>query len=290
MRKMNPALSGLLDLHDRGVIELPGSVVAARERYAAAMKMSSPEVPRNDMAAEVVAALHAGESLDIEQAAADFVKQRDAAGVASRALYDAREVLAEQLDNSIIVAAEEILTESLRPAHDKIIGELRANVDAAAPLVGDPLLAPKPVRDALANRAELVELYGEICTAADRLKRITAGEPKHDHDNNHLRIRNPELFAYRLGNYVAGRTIPANVVERITAGAEHWLPLVAEQDALFLEKDPRYADRVRSDIAAREQVLATAAIEERRRAELRAAGAVGPGMDRPDPHGIPYEG
>ncbi|MGI8936899.1 MAG: hypothetical protein ACR2JF_01550 [Iamia sp.] len=240
------ALAPVYDGADAGNYSLPPDVTAARHALAAAESFPDPEAPDVDTAraALVTAYIKAATSgAKPPTTAAPVTKAQTAAVDAAElrtALAAAVTRLGRERDSLVVRSAEQIVTDHLRPAHDKAVAAAEDAVAVIGATGADPIevLTASEVLVAEGLRAARTALdtarrrYAAILTARGALVRAIGG-PSVDVGGMFTWAVNGDEVTHR--NTAApplGPTDPlGHFCWRITGPAKLWCPTVAEQDA-----------------------------------------------------------
>jgi hypothetical protein len=215
-------------------------------------------------AADLVAAAHRGEDLDLIELGRKFIASRDEGQAYDWSIIIVREALelaTEQPESIIDELADEIILEHLQPAHQSVLAEAVEVITAtgAEPineLLNSPRLAiydgrhERATRSALRQLAPLADRFAAILAARDRVN-IAGGPnwstPRHleyDLDHAFAYVNKPQVLAdgwsFEVVTPLPRPEIPVDPMEKLvwfaTTGqpAEPWLPTVAQQDGAWL--------------------------------------------------------
>lgn len=240
------ALGPVYDGADAGAYKLPADVTAARRALAHAEAFPDPAPVDVDTA-------RAGLVTEYVKAATSGAKAPTTAAVvtkASAAAVDAAELrtalaaavnrLGRERDSLVVSSAERIISDHLRPAHDKAVAAAEDAVAVIDATGADPLevLAANEIVVAEGLRAARTGLdtgrrrYAAVLTARGALVRAIGG-PSVDVGGLFAWATNGDEVTHR--NAAApppGPTDPlGHFVWRITGPAKLWCPTVTEQDA-----------------------------------------------------------
>jgi hypothetical protein len=215
-------------------------------------------------AADLVAAAHRGEDLDLTELGRKFITSRDEGQAHDWSIIIMREALelsTEQAESIIDEMADEIILEHLQPAHKSVLAEAVEVVTAIGAesineLLNSPRLAiydgrgERATRSALRQLAPLADRFSAILAARDRIN-IAGGvnwsTPRHleyDLDHAFAYVNKPQVLAegwtLEVVTHLPRPEIPVDPMEKLvwfaTTGqsAEPWLPTTAQQDGAWL--------------------------------------------------------
>ncbi len=250
------SLSSLVQSADVGGYSLPSGVL---EAHAVWQRLQQSELPPprtlhvEDAAGQVVHAVSNGQTPDLLALGAEFGRvqdQRHAYDQAVAVLRLAVEQAGNLAVNTASDAADRIITEHLRPAHEELLARVREMAGLLRPHIGGGytidthslITANAKVRAAYVELPGLVEKWRVIADAHARANRVGMRIVEHDHEGLFAAFENPMAFFPGWKPPMRGPLIPfpedatARLLWTVSdevAPARPWLPTVAEQDAAF---------------------------------------------------------
>lgn len=252
MSTMRDTTAPLFDAAGAGHFTLPAHLTKMRAGLTALQETVEPALRTEadehaDLVAATTAAAVAGHPLpDVAAIETARLEERLAAD-----RFDVRIKAAQgltwQITNAVLEAADEIITDHLRPVFDHIVTDLRAAVDVTAKYADDPvraLNAPAKERKAFADIPNLVGEYSTIA-AARRVLTDCGARPARDVDGEFAAVRNIDQLWPRERRQYSPRpwgTGADGTTWLLRNGAQLWLPTPAEQDARY---DEVYGERER---------------------------------------------
>ncbi len=284
-------LRELIDLQQAGGYTLPDDVLEAYRTHLRLRDLTLDEVPllhptevsgrlvRPDVTPDDVLALAA----EIDDAATRRRLTDTASSVRNAAVEFAGDIATTLASD----AADQIITDHLRPAFDQVLEQARA---AGAKLGNHGLnprallRAPKASQDAFHVLEALADRYQAIQTARIKANNVGHRQPQHDVEHMFATFQNPMAFApdWTPGTARLPRPpFPADPTELLfwlvtdpaAVEAQTWLPTLAEQNAAW--------SAVFGEVQAQRAAAASNANAMRAMFERTGTPAVGPGVDRP---------
>jgi hypothetical protein len=252
------ALSTLVQSANAGGYTLPTDVT---DTYRVWQQLAQTEIPTprqfgaEDAVARIVAAVTAGEPFDPMALCRASLTARDEKLVhdeAQAALRIAIDQAASNAVNTASTAADDIITEHLRPAYLELVEKAREVASALRPhtdaqflldLQGIVAATSSKVRAAYLQLPELVERYRLIRQARDHANTIGTRKPQHDATGMFVSFEKPLAFhpSWKHPAPIPPLPAPSGATERLlwqvsdqVAIARPWFPTVREQDAAWL--------------------------------------------------------
>ncbi len=239
--------------HADGQWTLPKNLIAARDRLARVDELNtaayaeSPESPDN-VRESLAAQIAAGGDVDLSPIE-DAQRAVSAHMERGKMLARARDIANDALMRTLHDSARVLITEHLRPVHNKLIGQMRRDFAALAHIPDDApmsviLTAPESVRAAAIRIDAAVPRYDLIRQAYEKARRL--GHPAESPDGCGWfnEIRNME----EVWPEIAGMRIPtqseipwpmngsrSRLAWMFRNGAELWIPTADEQAQRWME-------------------------------------------------------
>jgi len=242
---MSRRIQAVLNLGDRGVIELPQEITSHRETAAKLAELDTDQAPAehpDDLAdrlvQETIEAVATGATVNYG-AVREVREAAELAELRVRSIQRAREDVESQLDNEVRHHAEQ-LVRLMQPKFASIVAELKAALTLAAqwPDQAAALNAPPKIRAVLASRFTLrAEL--DALLAARRSLHSLGYQPARDVNAEYGLLRDMNVAYPRRARQFGGPPWGSgDLVDWALTNngtGELWLPTVPEQDARYDE-------------------------------------------------------
>lgn len=249
------ALTKLIDRRETGRYTLPDELLTAHD-LARRVGILEPKMPEplelDTAAARALAALAAGKSVDVTGLAVE-VRQAERRRADVQTGYRVVAAATEQAQTAAVGLAadltETIITEHLRPVHDQLLDQARADTATLGGRPLDPtslLDAPAPVRKAWRSLRDAAHRYRQLRDARHLANVTGLRELSQDTRGQFAVVRDPRALFPGLPGYDSTAPtprlpVPDGDVELMgwlvtdAAPAGPWLPTTDEQDARWHE-------------------------------------------------------